>query len=44
MGDLLREVHYNRETGFRSIDETLRQARVLTMPGPPEPSGSGSPI
>ena len=29
MDDLLREVYYNRETGFRSIDETLRQARAL---------------
>ena len=29
MVDLLREVRYNRETGFRSIDETLRQARAL---------------
>ena len=29
MDDLLREVYYNRETGFRSVDETLRQARAL---------------
>ena len=29
MDDLPREVRYNRETGFRSIDETLRQARAL---------------
>ena len=29
MADLLREVYSNRETGFRSIDETLRQARAL---------------
>ena len=29
MDELLREVYYNRETGFRSIDETLRQARAL---------------
>ena len=29
MDALLREVYYNRETGFRSIDETLRQARAL---------------
>ena len=29
MDALLREVYCNRETGFRSIDETLRQARAL---------------
>ena len=27
--ELLREVYYNPRTGFRSIDETLRQARAL---------------
>jgi transposase InsO family protein len=29
MDELLREVYYNPQTGFRSIDETLRQARAL---------------
>ena len=29
MDDVLREVCYNRETGFSSIDETLWQARAL---------------
>ena len=29
MDELLREVYYNPRTGFRSIDETLRQARAL---------------
>ena len=29
MEELLREVYYNPQTGFRSVDETLRQARAL---------------
>ena len=44
MDDLLREVSYNREAGFRSIEETMRPARALNYARAARAQGSGSPM